>query len=286
MQQNFFGNILNCLPTITSQHGRGSDLFQIFEEFTKGVVKNSKLTDSNKGEIEFGDFGNIYFPYYKMGAIDTLDLFGIDEMIIFSFYLQSNSKYKKVADIGANLGLHSVLMGKCGWDVQSYEPDPIHAALLLKNSKLNNVSDRINLNEMAVSDEAGELEFIRVVGNTTGSHLAGAKENPYGELDKFKVAVESIIEIMKKVDFIKMDVEGQEKKILCATTKDSWANVEMMVEIGTEENAKEIYNHLTTNNINIFSQKTGWKKVENISGMPTSHKEGSVFITTKSIMSW
>ena len=87
MQQNFFGNILNCLPTITSQHGRGSDLFQIFEEFTKGVVKNSKLTDSNKGEIEFGDFGNIYFPYYKMGAIDTLDLFGIDEMIIFSFYL-------------------------------------------------------------------------------------------------------------------------------------------------------------------------------------------------------
>jgi len=286
MQQIFFGNILNCLPTTANQHGRGSDLFTIFEEFSKEIVKNSKLKDTEKGEIEFGEFGKIYFPYYKMGAIDTLDLFGLDELIIFSFYLKSKLKYKKVADIGANLGLHSILMSKCGWDVISYEPDPIHAALLLKNAKLNNVLDKIILNEMAVSDEAGELEFIRVVGNTTGSHLAGAKQNPYGELDKFKVKVESIKEIMEKVDFIKMDVEGQEKIILCSTSKESWANVEMMVEIGTEQNAIEIFNHLTNNNINIFSQKTGWNKVENISGMPTSHREGSVFITNKPKMIW
>ena len=286
MKKNFFGNFLNCLPTTTSQHGRGSDLFSIFEEFLKEIVKNSNLTDTNKGEIEFGEYGKIYFPYYKMGAIDTLDLFGLDEIIIFSFYLRCKSKYRMVADIGANLGLHSILMSKCGWDVISYEPDPIHASLLLKNAKLNNVLDKIKLSEMAVSDEAGELEFIRVVGNTTGSHLAGAKQNPYGELDKFTVKVESIIEIMKKVDFIKMDVEGQEKKILCSTTKDSWENVEMMVEIGTEENAKEIYNHLTNINLNIFSQKTGWNKIENILGMPSNHKEGSVFITNKPNMIW
>jgi hypothetical protein len=91
---------------------------------------------------------------------------------------------------------------------------------------------------------------------------------------------------MNKVDFIKMDVEGQEKKILCATTKESWANVEMMVEIGTEENAKEIYNHLSSININIFSQKLGWGKVEKLTDLPTSHREGSVFITKNNAMIW
>ena len=286
MEKSFFGNILNCLPTISNQHNRNSDIYQILEIYTKNIVNTSNLKDELNGEIEFGPFGKLFFPYYKMGAIDTLDLFGLDELIIFSFYYNNKSKYKKVADIGANLGLHSILMSKCGWDVTSYEPDPIHAKLLLKNSKLNDVSNSINLNQMAVSDEIGELEFIRVVGNTTGSHLAGAKENPYGELEKFNVKVESILNIMNKVDFIKMDVEGQEKKILCATTKDSWANVEMIVEIGTEENAKEIYSHLKGININIFSQKLGWKKAEKLSDLPTSHREGSVFISKNNVMTW
>jgi FkbM family methyltransferase len=286
MQKSFFGNILNCLPAISNQHNRNSDIYQILEIYTKNIVNSSNLKDELKGEIEFGNFGKIYFPYYKMGAIDTLDLFGLDELIIFSFYYNNKSKYKKVADIGANLGLHSVLMSKCGWDVTSYEPDPVHASLLLKNAKLNDVSNKIKLNQMAVSDAVGDLEFIRVIGNTTGSHLAGAKENPYGELEKFNVEVESILNIMNKVDFIKMDVEGQEKKILCATTKESWANVEMMVEIGTEENAKEIYNHLSSININIFSQKLGWGKVEKLTDLPTSHREGSVFITKNNAMIW
>jgi len=284
MQKSFFGNILNCLQAISNQHNRNSDIYQILEIYTKNIVNSSNLKDELKGEIEFGDFGKIYFPYYKMGAIDTLDLFGLDELIIFSFYYNNKSKYKKVADIGANLGLHSVLMSKCGWDVTSYEPDPVHASLLLKNAKLNDVSNKIKLNQMAVSDAVGDLEFIRVIGNTTGSHLAGAKENPYGELEKFNVEVESILNIMNKVDFIKMDVEGQEKKILCATTKESWANVEMMVEIGTEENAKEIYNHLSSININIFSQKLGWGKVEKLTDLPTSHREGSVFIKKNKAM--
>jgi FkbM family methyltransferase len=286
MQKSFFGNILNCLPAISNQHNRNSDIYQILEIYTKNIVNSSNLKDELKGEIEFGNFGKIYFPYYKMGAIDTLDLFGLDELIIFSFYYNNKSKYKKVADIGANLGLHSILMSKCGWDVTSYEPDPVHATLLLNNAKLNDVSNKIKLNQMAVSDAVGELEFIRVIGNTTGSHLAGAKENPYGELEKFNVEVESILNIMNKVDFIKMDVEGQEKKILCATNKESWANVEMMVEIGTEENAKEIYNHLSSININIFSQKLGWGKVEKLTDLPTSHREGSVFITKNNAMIW
>lgn len=286
MKKNYLGNIINCLPDIASQHGRGSNIFELFEALSIDSTASSNLKDPNEGQIDFGPFGELKFPYYKMGAIDTLDLFGLDELIIFSFYMINKNRYHKSADIGANLGLHSVLMSKCGWTVESYEPDPVHANLLKKNLELNNVQANVAINEKAVSDKEGTLEFLRVVGNTTGSHLAGAKPNPYGEIDRFTVQVASIANIMGNVDFIKMDVEGQEKQIITSTTADQWKNTDMMVEVGTIENAEAIFEHLNSLNINAFSQKTGWQKVKSKDQMPTSHREGSLFISVKSEMPW
>ena len=36
--------------------------------------------------VKFGEFGQIKFPYFEMGAITSVDLFGLDELIIFSYY--------------------------------------------------------------------------------------------------------------------------------------------------------------------------------------------------------
>ena len=32
-------------------------------------------------------------------------------------------------------------------------------------------------------------DFFRVMGKTTGRHLAGSKSDPYGDLDRFEVTV-------------------------------------------------------------------------------------------------
>jgi len=277
--------ILNALPSVYREHARTTSLYDILDHVAKQAIKESGLAAQGNGEIALGKLGLLHFPYYKMGAIDTLDLFGLDELIIFSFYWINRERYKKTADIGANLGLHSILMGRCGWHVDAYEPDPIHARLLERNLGLNHLND-VTVHELAVSDAPDELEFIRVLGNTTGSHLAGAKTNPYGELERFKVKVTSIDSIMKEVDFVKLDAEGQEKIIILGANAQLWAGTDVIAEVGSAENAKAIFEHLRALGVNLFSQKLGWNRVENLEGMPTSYKDGSLFITAKPQMPW
>ena len=237
--------LLNCLPVISDLHARTTEIYLVLDKVAKSIVHSSQLAENRDGAVELGCFGQLVFPYQKMGVINTLDLFGLDELIIFAFYWANRNRYKKVADIGANLGLHSILMNRCGWTVEAYEPDPIHADLLERNLKLNNVVG-VTIHEMAVSDEVGTMEFVRVVGNTTGSHLAGAKANPYGVLERFPVKVASIDTIMSSSDLIKMDVEGQESIIILATNIGHWENTDMMVEVGSAENAQAIFEHLKT----------------------------------------
>jgi len=282
----FFGDVLDILPTTKSLHARNSYFYDVIDKKLKSTLKNSNLNSNGNGVINFGYFNKINLPYFEMGNINSLDLFGLDELIIFSFYMKNKNYYSKVADIGANIGLHSIIMSKCGWSVDAYEPDPIHQEIFLKNISLNGTMHLVKLNKMAVSDVAGTAEFTRVLQNTTGSHLTGSKENVYGDVDTFKVDVKDIKEIMSSVDFIKMDVEGQEKNIITSTKKSDWKNTDMMVEIGTFENAKKIFDHLNEINVNCFSQKNNWEKVLNISQMPISYKEGSLFISCNDSMNW
>jgi len=279
------GEIISCLPEIFPAHSHNSKTYKVLEDISKSLVSASVFIDPSAPVGSLGDFGEIKFPYTKMGAIDSLNLFGLDELIIFSFYWTNRHRYNRAADIGANIGLHSILMGRCGWQIKSYEPDPIHAALLRRNLELNNVTNA-ELIEAAVSDTPGTLEFVRVLGNTTGSHLAGAKSNPYGELERFPVKVLAIEDVMSKVDFVKMDVEGQEKIIICSTNVDHWRETDMMVEVGSPENAQIIFEHLKALGVNSFSQKLGWQRVDSLEGMPMSYKEGSLFVSMKPSMPW
>ena len=61
----------------------------------------------------------------------------------------------------------------------------------MKNIKSNRCEGNIKVEEKAVSSEKGSAEFTRVLGNTTGSHLTGSKENVYGDINKFTVLVEA-----------------------------------------------------------------------------------------------
>ena len=277
--------IIDALPEVVSLHARTSRFYQMIDRIALATATASGFASATATPTPLAGFGGVVFPYTKMGAIDTLDLFGTDELIIFAFYWANRSRYRRAADIGANLGLHSILMSRCGWNVKAYEPDPTHAALLQRNLKLNEITS-VELVEAAVSDATGVLEFVRVLGNTTSSHLAGAKPSAYGELERFPVRVESIANIMPSVDFVKMDAEGQERVIILGTSADHWRNTDMMVEVGSEENARAIYEHLQRIGVNAFAQKLGWAKVTSLSGMPASYKDGSLFITRRAEMPW
>ena len=80
-------------------------------------------------------------------------------MIIFCYYYNNRNRYKKASDLGANIGLHSVLMSKCGYQIEAYEPDPKHIEIIEKNFKLNDVNT-VNLNRVAVSNIEHKTNMI------------------------------------------------------------------------------------------------------------------------------
>jgi len=239
--------------------------------------------------ISAGD-GLLIFRYQDariaLRPIDT-DFFTFGELFLRdAYHLNSQiGPLGDVIDIGANIGLHSILMSKCGWTIRAFEPDPTHAAWLLRNLALNRVST-VELVEAAVSDKAGTMEFVRVLGNTMSSHLAGSKPNPYGDLVRFPVKVVPFTDLLPGVDFVKMDAEGQEKTMILTTTAAHWQNLDMMVEVGSAPAAEAIHAHLQKIGVNAFAQRLGWAPVQSLADMPTSYKDGSLFISRRTAMPW
>ena len=270
----------NLLAQNNFQHNKDTDFYKLCTLLTNQIFKTLNLKENSS--IDLWEYGTIILPFYSFGNITTLELFGLDELIIFSFYLKNKENYKKVIDIGGNVGLHSILMSKLGWDVEIYEPDPKHIEILKNNLKKNNCLSNTNVNAYAVFNEEKVLEFIRVLGNTTGSHISGMKESPYGELDKFEVLTKDIRSIIKGVDFIKLDAEGAEADIITALSEEDLGRCDIMLEISTANSAKRIFNHIEKmNKIFIYSQMSNWLSADNIKKIPNSHRDGSAFISSK-----
>lgn len=277
-------DLILIIPEIIDHHSPKSQLYKLLKRIARKEVEEL-FNSSEIKSVKFQPFGSMIFPYFKMGAIDSLNLFDLDELIIFYFYFINRGKYKKVMDIGANIGLHTVILSKCGYEVFSFEPDPQHYQILQRNLKINDCK-KAQANNAAVSNKSGQMEFIRVLGNTTGSHLAGAKKNPYGELEKFQVDVVNINHYINEMDLIKIDAEGHEKEIILSTKIDAWLNTDAFVEVENAENAEAIYSYFVNSQINLFSQKQNWTKVKSLDDMPISYHDGSLFISSKKQMPW
>ena len=285
MVSNIFDEIISILPEITEHHKPGSRLYNVIKCALRSEVKKFFSATEKISRIDFGPFGKIVFPYYKLGsAMDSMNLFDLDEVIIFSFYWSNRHQYRTVLDLGANIGLHSTLLAKCGFDVSSYEPDPFHLKYFKENIYLNNISNTKIFNE-AVSIKKEVVEFTRVCGNTMSSHISGCK-SPYGDLEYFSVQTVPYKSINKNVDFVKMDVEAHEKTIIKNTNYFDWLRTDAMISIHDAENAEIIFDHLQALGVNIFSQKINWQLAETLEDMPDSHHDGSIFVSTKSKMPW
>ena len=121
-----------------NSHNSESDWYRSNYVFFRNGVEKATLETGIQLSIE--GIGDITLPNFAMGNISTIDLFGLDELIIFSYYRQvANSSTNKALDLGANIGLHSLVLARLGYEVTSYEPDPLHAQQFLANQKLNNV---------------------------------------------------------------------------------------------------------------------------------------------------
>lgn len=222
------------------------------------------------------NYRGLDIPCEPLGACVTTDnLFDPNEQIIFDFYEANRGRYRRALDIGANVGVHSILMARCGWQVRAFEPDPQHFFMLLRNCGKHDAYG-VTTVRAAVSDQAGTVEFVRVLNNTTGSHLLGAKRS-YGPVERIAVAAVDCRPHFAWADFAKIDCEGHEAALVCATTGYTWRNMDAMMEVGSEANAEKIFRHLF-NIVPMWAQRLGWERVRWLEDMPIHHSQGSLFV--------
>jgi FkbM family methyltransferase len=124
-----------------------------------------------------------------------------------------------VLDIGANIGLYSVVAAKRigpSGRVYAFEPVPENIAFLRKNLEVNGVADRVAVQEAAAGEADGELEIFlsdRQIGTHSAAKLAG------GGGSSVKVPMRSVDTFVNnngvnRVDVVKIDVEGYDFQVL------------------------------------------------------------------------
>lgn len=133
-------------------------------------------------------------------------------------YLMSKTRDADVfLDIGANVGLFSILMARNNSTIKihAFEPIPLNACLFEASLHLNNI-ESVKLNRCCVGDSSGEVEFSLAIDSAYSSlHDTGRLP----ELRKIKTTITALDDYierneLERIDIIKIDVEGAEMLVL------------------------------------------------------------------------
>jgi hypothetical protein len=98
--------------------------------------------------------------------------------------------------------------------------------------------------------------------------------------------VQAFAPIAATVDFAKVDAEGHEVTILKSVPAETWKRLDVMVEVGTPANAAALFDHFQSIGVGLYPQKTGWQRAISVGHLPTSHREGSLFVTSRPGLPW
>ena len=179
--------------------------------FYRKILKHLGLLGNYRTE-KIGEFLVTYEPETDIGGrLYKGELFEKNEVDIAAKYIKNDST---VLDIGANIGLHALSFSAIAKDglVIAYEPQPKTFRTLEKNIFQNNIKNIIPLN-LAVAGYAEIAEFY-VMSDDAYSSLIDTGRKKLTE--RVKVLCSTVDGLLGniKVDFVKIDVEGLELKVL------------------------------------------------------------------------
>lgn len=112
-------------------------------------------------------------------------------------------------DIGANVGIYSILAAELGCRVIAFEPDLQAVSTLRRNLELNNCEDRVTIVTAAVTDQDGCINFAQ--GQDALGYLGQNSTTNLG-LETRCARLDS--EIHEEIAGLKIDVEGAELAVL------------------------------------------------------------------------
>ena len=169
---------------------------------------------------------------------DNLLVQGVYEPLSLKLALSLVSEGDVCVDVGANIGLYSVLLPlKTGCKVIAFEPNHTTFQVLRRNVVLNNLSELVVAIPCALSKTAGVVEIsLGSPGNVGGASMIrpGAHMNFSPSLPLSIVLDDLKID---QVKFLKLDVEGAEDLVLSGVDLGIVHNI-IMEWIGTGKTSK------------------------------------------------
>jgi len=109
-----------------------------------------------------------------------------------------------VLDVGANVGIYTLLAAKRGARVFAIEADPKTVEILRRNVHVNGFDDRVTVFPIAVGEQEGTVTLFRFAENRGHSNL-------FEGTDPVLVPCRTIDSLdLPPIDVCKMDIEGSE----------------------------------------------------------------------------
>ncbi len=180
-----------------------------------GKKRLSRLLKLNKiaGDIVFLNYMGVKFILnINEYVMKQIFMFGIYEKpyikLLTSF---PENQIRTIIDIGANIGNYTLSFKKKypNTIIHSFEPNSINAERLRKNIELNQFS-YIKVNQLGLSDNAGELKLYFDEKNMGGASLAEKAGNNF-EVIKLTTLDDYCLENkIDQIDILKIDIEGGE----------------------------------------------------------------------------
>jgi len=178
---------------------------------------NSIINISNKFIAENGKYLAIFA---HDGNSHLINFYGRPEKasmdIIFDFFKKNNFINKNTdtaLDIGANIGMHSILFSKYFKFVFSFEPHPLTYKLLEFN--LNNYARNVKSFNFGLGSKT-RISYLNVKSNIGGAFVS---LSPVKNHENFLVKIKNaknlrILRDKKNIKLIKVDTEGSDFEIL------------------------------------------------------------------------
>jgi FkbM family methyltransferase len=191
---------------------------------------------------------NIWGPWQSSTLIDAI---WKDNCYTKDYRLK---KEDIVIDIGANIGIFSILAATCGAYVYAFEPNPETFRILKMNVDENKLGNKIKIFNCAVSGKDGSVDLqIPDTGKIYALGSATISENLKNDMrKKQEIAFKSVrtetvslntlfekhLNTKSKIDFLKVDCEGAEYAIfngLEISNAENILNIAMETHAGYSE---------------------------------------------------
>lgn len=170
--------------------------------------------------------GTLLLPADDRSLLPELVAHGVYDAPFTAYAQRTLRPGDTVLDVGANVGLFTLLFGFCVWEhgrVLAYEANPRMAAVLRENVAMNWLGDRIEVVEKAAAAAAGTLPFLAPQKFPGGGSLRPieAQLGAHDTVERIEVAAEPLDALagrFERVDLVKIDVEGAEEQVFAGMT--------------------------------------------------------------------